>query len=67
MHVETLHALARELAERIRSAEDHRAGGCPTCRDGEARAFLAHLHRLAAEAAAPGGDARPGYLESDSA
>jgi hypothetical protein len=42
--------VSRRLDERLKAVEVDGAGGCPTCRDGEARAFLALLRRLAEEA-----------------
>lgn len=38
--------LVRLLAKRLDEVMAYGAGGCPTCRDAEARAFLAQLRRL---------------------
>ena len=40
---------ARALETRLRSVATFNHGGCPTCRDAEAQAFLAKLRRIAAE------------------
>lgn len=42
----TLRELARMLAKRLDAVKTYGAGGCPTCRDGEAHAFLAQLRKL---------------------
>jgi hypothetical protein len=39
----TLREVARLLAKRLDEVVAYGAGGCPTCRDAEARAFLARL------------------------
>ncbi len=41
----TLRELARVLAERLQQVDTY-GGSCPTCREAEARAFLAKLRRL---------------------
>lgn len=45
----TLRELARMLAKRLDEVKIYGAGGCPTCRDAEANAFLAQLRRLTEE------------------
>ena len=42
----TVREVARLLEERIRAVEIYGAGGCPTCQDAEARAFLGRLRLL---------------------
>jgi len=42
----TVREIARLLDERVRAVEVYGAGGCPTCHDGEARAFLGRLQRM---------------------
>jgi hypothetical protein len=46
----TVRVMVRLLDERIRAVEVYGAGGCPTCHEAEARAFVAQLRRLADEA-----------------
>lgn len=43
----TLHELARLLAKRLDEVKVYGAGGCPTCHDAEAQAFVATLRKLA--------------------
>ncbi len=38
--------IARLLAKRLDEAKVYGAGGCPTCHDAEAQAFLAQLRKL---------------------
>ncbi len=45
--VRTVQELARLLAKRLDEVETYGAGGCPTCHDAEARAFLEKLRKLA--------------------
>ena len=40
---------AASLDRRLRVVATFNRGGCPSCRDAEARAFLAKLQRIAAE------------------
>ena len=42
----TLDEVARLLAKRLDEVVAYGAGGCPTCKDAEARAFLARLQGL---------------------
>ena len=44
----TVRELARVLAERLQQVETY-GGTCKSCRDGEARAFLAKLRSMLAE------------------
>jgi hypothetical protein len=44
----TVRELARNLAERLQQVETY-GGTCKSCRDGEARAFLAKLRSILAE------------------
>jgi hypothetical protein len=43
----TVEEVARLLAKRLDEVKVYGAGGCPTCHDAEARAFLAQLRKLA--------------------
>jgi uncharacterized protein (UPF0212 family) len=45
-----LRTAARRLEERLQVVKIYAAGGCPTCNEAEARAFVAELRRLADEA-----------------
>lgn len=63
MHVETLRALVAQLAARLDAVDTYGAPGargCPVCHQGEARAFLADLRHMLAEAGEtqPRGDTR---------
>jgi len=42
----TVREVVRRLEERLKAVEVYGAGGCPTCHDGEARAFLGRLRKL---------------------
>ena len=45
--VEFAKKAAGALAKRLQAAAAFNRGGCPSCRDAEARAFLAKLQRIA--------------------
>lgn len=47
----TVRELARMLDERLKAVETY-GGRCPSCRDGEAQAFLAKLRVLSGEVVA---------------
>jgi hypothetical protein len=42
----TVRELARLLAERLDAVKRYGTGGCPTCHEAEAHAFLAQLRKL---------------------
>jgi len=50
LDVATFCEVARRLEVRLKAVEVYGAGGCPTCHDGEAQAFVTLLRRLAEEA-----------------
>lgn len=45
----TIDEVARLLAKRLDEVKVYGAGGCPTCHDAEAQAFLPQLRKLANE------------------
>ena len=47
LDAETIRAVTRLLEERLKAVELYGAGGCVACHEAEARAFAAHLRRLA--------------------